>query len=90
MIDHIVTNLLKSVQVTYSKFCIPDAAEASAGAASGLGNLTGPPGDAGLEVVVVTQVPFGAFQCTGTGPEPPELIPAAPHGMPSLLRLQQP
>ena len=71
------TNVVKSVQVIYSQFCIPDDAEASAGAASGLGNLTGPTGDAGLEVVVVTQVPLGAFQCTGTGPDSAEVMPAA-------------
>jgi len=89
IINHMVTNLMKSVQVTHSQVCIPDAAEASAGAASGLGNLTGPPGVAGLEVVVVTQVPLGAFQWTGTGPDSPEVIPAPPHGMPSLLALRQ-
>ncbi len=77
IINHITTILMKSVQRRHSQFCIPDAVEASAGAASGLGNLTGPPGDAGLEVVVVTQVPLGAFQCTGTGPDSAEVIPAA-------------
>ena len=89
IMNHIITHVMKSLHVLYSQSCIPDAAEASAGAASGLGNLTGPPGEAGLEVVVVTQVPLGAFQCTATGPASPEVIPAAPHGMPSLLVLQQ-
>ncbi len=54
----------------------PAVAEASAGAEPGPGNLTGVPGEAGFELVVVTQVPLGAFQCTGTGPESPEVIPA--------------
>ncbi len=89
VINHVMTNVMKSVQVIHSQFCIPDAVEASAGAASGLGNLTGPPGEAGLEVVVVTQVPLGAFQCTGTGPDSAEVIPAARHGMRSLPKLQE-
>lgn len=56
--------------------CSPAAAEAAAGAASGLGSLTAAPGDTGSEALVVTQVPFGAFQWTGTGPESPAVIPA--------------
>lgn len=56
--------------------CSPAAAEAAAGAASGPGSLTAAPGETGSEALVVTQVPFGAFQWTGTGPESPAVIPA--------------
>ena len=51
-------------------------AAAEAEADPGLGSLTGAPGEPGLEVLVCTQVPLGAFQCTGTGPSSGPVMPA--------------
>ena len=58
---------------------VPALAEALAEAEVGLSWRVGAPGAAGLEEVVVTQVPSGAFQCTATGPASPDVIPAYKH-----------
>ena len=47
----------------------------------GLSCLTAAPEGTGLEAVVCTQVPLGAFQCTGTGAAFPEVIAAATSSM---------